>query len=149
MGQGNADQEGFPGSLDETRLYNRALNLTEINALPHPATLISVQAAVTGQDGKTVNSMLTLNRPGQIRLLGSDRISLLFGFDAPIESVASVNLINGKGQISGTGHISGKQLSVNLAGLVPQETVTLQITGISDENGNTRDRIEMSLVTGN
>ncbi len=119
--------EGFPGTLDEMRVYSRALAQSELSNLMGPPVLggQSVQAqGVSGSFSKTIWPVATTVIEGR-KGATAGSYSLVLSFSAPVSSGITGTL---KSQTGGTAVGTVKSVSYDSTG----EVVTVALSGVGN-----------------
>ena len=164
--------DSFPGTIDEVRIYNRALDVSEIPALMGPPVLQAVSSIVHGTAG-TFKQVLV---PSTTKVIESRKgspvgsYSLALSFSAPVSGITASLTLQGGGSAVGTlGTLAydatGKIVTVPLTGVGNAQSLNLHLTGIQPGNGtadipfnvlwgdvnddNVVDALDLNIVQGN
>jgi hypothetical protein len=144
IGQANGITQPFPGTIDEVRLYNRALAASEITTLMGPPVLQAVSRQVHGSAGTfdlvfPTSSTVPIE-PREGLTVGS--YNLILSFSNAVSGItATLGLQAGQtGSIVGTvGSLSydtsGKIVTITLTGVGNAQRLNLHLSGIQPGNG--------------
>ncbi len=149
----NGNIEGFPGELDEVRVYRRALAAAEVPHLMGPPVL----QAMSGQTQGTAGAFNYLLWPSLAKTVEPRRgatagtYNLALSFSAPVSGISASLLKQSGGTATGTvGSLSydatGETLTVPLTGVANAQDMYLHLTGISP-GGGTAD-VPFSVLVG-
>ena len=146
IGQANSGGDtvinSFPGSIDEVRLYNRALSGAEITSLLGPPILQAASVQTQGAAGDFARVLAPSNvkmiEPRAGSPAGQYRIVL--NFSSPVSGIAaSLALQNGGGATGSVESVtyapSGKIATVSLTGVGNIQSLNLHLSGIQPGNG--------------
>ena len=129
--------ESFPGTLDEVRLYNRALAATEItNLMSTP--VVQVSSVQTQGNAGTFPLVIwpsanQVTEPRKGSTVGN--YNLVLNFPAPVSGIAaSLGLQGGGAAVGSVGSVSydstGEVVTVTLTGVGNDQALDLHLTGV-------------------
>lgn len=136
--------EGFPGTLDEVRLYSRALAAGEIANLMGPPVLggQSVQTqGNAGSFGKTIWPVTASKAIEGRKGSTAGSYNLVLSFSAPVSGITGSLRTQGGGAAVGSVKsvsydTTGKVVTVTLTGVGNAQALDLHLTGILPGNGS-------------
>ena len=138
----SGNYESFPGSLDEVRLYSRALAAGEITNLMGPPVLAASSNQTQGNSGTFgVNIWPITNKVIEPRK-GSTagQYNLVLNFSAPVSGVsATLQTQGGTAAVGSAGTVSydstKRVVTIPLTGVGNAQALNLHLTGITPGNG--------------
>lgn len=134
--------ESFPGTIDEVRLYNRALAAGEIPTLMSPPVLAAVSVQAQGTSG-TYSKLIWPSQIPQVEgRKGSPpgQYKLVLNFPAPVSGITASLGLQGGGSATGsvssvTYDATNMVVTVLLSGVGNSQALDLHLSGISPGGG--------------